>query len=274
MDLGFLILSRVILLSGERVAFHGLGRRANSLAVTMAAYGGAAAVLWTVTLLTGPVHWVGAAFWPGAVYAASFTLYTAALSAGPVGVVSGFANLTVPMLFFWDPRWDGLSLAALALFLAGSVALLPAPTRLTRPVAWMILSGVALAAGRLIDRGNLSFVSLPYAASLYTAVMLWLVIPATAYGAWVPAWKLVRGRPGWMAGASIFNALSYVTALELLRLVTPAVVEAVSSTAGLGATLVGSLWFREGRVVQKTLAAGLMAVATVLMLFSQWGGIR
>lgn len=273
LDLWSLILLRLGTLTGERVSFHGLGRGQNALATTVVAYGGAAVALWAACLIFGQFHWVGAAFWPGAIYAVSFALYTASLGEGPVGLVSGFANAAVVMLFMVQPRWDLLSLTGLGLFVLGSVLLLPRGGRLTRSVVWMLLSGVALVGGRLLDASHLPVLSLPYAASLFTAVLMWLVVPITAYGAWGDVGRLVVERRSWAAAASVFNAVSYLTVLELLRYISPTLVEAVSACAGVAAVAAGVIAFREGDAAKKVAAAVLMTIATLILIFSRAGAL-
>lgn len=260
---------RVGVLSGERVAFHGLGRGRGPLATTAVAYGGAAVLLWMAALWTGQAHWIGQAFWPGAVYAASFGLYTASLVRGPVSVVSGFANATVPMLFLLDPRWDAMSGFGMALFGGGAVLLLARRQRFSPAVLWMLLSGAALAAGRLMDVTHQSMAPLPYAASLFTSVVLWMLVPVTAYSQWPEVASIVRQRTAWVLLACTTNAVSYLTVLALLRRISPAMVEAVSAWAGVLATVAGVVIFREGGGRKKAIAAVLLTAGTVILLFSQ-----
>ena len=102
-----LIFLRIGALTGERVAFHGLGQDYTPLATTTIAYGGAAVLLWIISAATGHLEWIGSAFWPASVYAVSFVCYTAALALGPVGLVSGFALYPPPWLRRFRPvrRW-------------------------------------------------------------------------------------------------------------------------------------------------------------------------
>lgn len=266
-----LILVRLAALSGERLAFHGLGRNRDALATTTVAYGGAAVLLWAVSVAMGQGYWVGAAFWPGAIYAVSFALYTAALAKGPVSLVSAFANATVLILFLLAPHWDMRTLAAMGLFLIGAVMLIPRGQRPSRAVVWMLLSDVALVFGRLLDVGNQTVASMPYAASLFTAVTLWLAVPLTLYGHWGDVLDVVRTRGAWAIPAAGLNGLSYLTVLELLRQVPPALVEAVSAWAGVLATILGVIGFHEGGGKVKIAAATLMTAGTMILLFSQAG---
>lgn len=268
-----LILMRLGALSGERVLFHGLGRHRPALATTAVAYGGAALVLWGLCVAFGQARWVGAAFWPGAIYAFSFTTYTQSLALGPLGLVNGFANATVVMLFLISPVWGLLPLVGIAVFVVGSAFLIPHDRGLTPGVWWMLASGAALVAGRILDAGNLSGPSLPYAATLFSVVVMWLAVPLTAYGMWPAIGDLVRDRPAWAIGGACVNALSYLTVLELLRQITPTLVEAVSACAGVAATVAGVAVFREGGARRKIGAATLMTIGTMILLFSRPGGM-
>lgn len=273
MNLWEVVVLRVGLLSGERVAFHGLGRHRHPLATTVVAYGGATVILWALCGITGNARWIGAAFWPGAVYAVSYTLYTAALSKGPLSLVSGFANATVMMLFLTAPHWDMGTLTAMGLFVLGAVCLLPRPTSLSIAVLWMLLSDAALVAGRLLDARQPLVLSMPYAASLFTAVLGWLIIPVTAYGLWGRCLKLVQERPAWSLTAALLNGLSYLTVLSMLQKVSPTIVEAVSAWAGVVATVLGVVTFREGKATWTITGATLMTIGTVILLFSPHQGM-
>ncbi|NMP22849.1 hypothetical protein [Sulfobacillus harzensis] len=269
MGLWVLIGLRLGILSTERVAFHGLGRGQNALAVTAVAYGGAALFLWAACLFLGQFRWQGEAFWPGAIYAVSFFLYTASLSEGPVSLVSAFANATAVILFLVAPVFDGLALAGIVLFGVGAAMLVPWGEGVSRAVWWMLLSDAALALGRILDSGVHGVASLPYAASLFSSVVLWLLVPVTAYGRWGDVRDLIRSRPGWGTLAAGANGFSYLTVFELLRLMPATLVEAVSAWAGVLAAAVGAVWFREGGGIKKLSASALMTFGTVILLFSQ-----
>ncbi len=266
-----LILMRLAALSGERVAFHGLGRHRQALVTTQVAYGGAALLLWLWSFFAGQGRWVSQAIWPGAIYAVSFTAYTQALALGPVSLVNGFANATVVMLFLLSPIWSPLPILALSLFTAGGVMLLPRGGHLSRGVWWMLASGAALVAGRILDAGHQALPSLPYAATLFTVVVMWLAVPVTAYGLWPAIGALIGERPGWAMAAATLNAVSYLTVLELLRQISPTLVEAVSAWAGVVATIAGVIGFKEGGATRKVSAATLMTVGTMILLFSRPG---
>lgn len=270
-ELWLVVLLRLGVLTGERVAFHGLGREKNGLATTAVAYGGSAVVLWIAALWLEHGHWVGQAFWPGAVYAVSFALYTASLAAGPVSLVSAFANATTIILFFITPTTSLVAWFAVGLFALGSFLLMPLRERLAPAVLWMLLSDGALALGRLMDSHNTGLASFSYAASLFTSVGLWLIIPLTLYGLWGEIFALMRQRPHWSLAASVTNAVAYLTVLELLRHMPATLVEAISAWAGVFATIAGVWWFHESQARRKIGAATLMTIGTIILIFSQHG---
>ncbi len=263
------VLLRLSVLSGERLAFHGLGRDKSPLAVTAVAYGGAALFLWLAAAVLGEVRWQGEAFWPGSIYAVSFFLYTASLGEGPVSLVSAFANATAVILFLIQPVFDVWSLTGIGLFVLGALFLIPWGKKISRAVWWMLLSDGALALGRILDAGVHGVRSLPYAASLFSSVVLWLIVPICLYGTWGEIWALARTRPTWGTAAAGANGLSYLTVFELLRVMPATLVEAVSAWSGVLAAGLGAVWFHEGELVKKVLASALMTLGTVILLFSQ-----
>ena len=273
-SLWLLMALRVGVLAGERVAFHGLGRGRRALPTALIAYGGAGAWLWIACLVMHHVEWVNGAILPGVVYALSFFCYTKALAQGPVGLVSAFANASVVMMFFIFPRWNAGSLFAMVFFIGGAWLILWGEFRASSAVLWMLCSDGALVAGRMLDLKGLPAVSLPYAATLFTVVALWLAIPALVGGEWPRARQLLGERPGWSFFASGCNGLSYLTVLELLRYVSPTLVEVVSAWAGVAATLAGVAVFGEAGAKRKVAAATLMTLATVMLISSQGGKMQ
>lgn len=270
MNLWALVGLRIGALSLERVAFHGLGRKADVLAATVVAYGGAAFWLWLFALMRGQAHWVGEGFWAGGIYAASFFLYTAALAKGPVSVVSSFANVTVVFLFVAQPRWDAGTLAGLGVFLAGAAFLVSWDVPLSSSVGWMIASGFLLALGRLIDLRQAGLFSVSYAASLFTSVVVWLAVPMTLRRGWRRVLDLGRQRTAWSVLASAANAVAYLTVLALLPVLKPHLVEAVSSWAAVAATVISVLFMGERGASRKIAGAALMTLGTTaLLLFSR-----
>lgn len=273
MWLWIIVTVRLLVLTSERITFHGLGRGRSAIATTAVAYGGATVVLWIFAFLFGQGFWLGQAFWPGAVYAVSFMLYTASLSQGPVSVVSAFANAATIMLFLVHPTGSLLAWGFIALFAIGSLVMGGVGRGWNRSVWLMLLSDVLLVVGRLFDSHHTHLPPFAYAASLFTAVSLWLSVPLAMTRRFGDVKKLVKGRLTWAMAASLSNGLAYLTVFELLRRMPPSLVEAVSALAGVGATVAGVIWFHEKSPARKIVAASLMTLATVGLLYDHRQGI-
>ncbi len=271
----FWIIARLGLLSSERVAFHGLGHKQSSWSTMVVAYGGAALVLWLGALIMGSAHFIAAAFWPGSVYAVSFALYTIALSRGEVGQVSAWANATPVLLFLWNPTGTGWAWVAVAGFALGAVWLGGLRRgHIDASVVWMLLSDVVLVIGRLLDASHTGFNPIAYAASLYLVVTGWMLLTMFLLGQGRATIKLVQGRPLWSLFAAAANGGSYLTLFSLLKLMPVTLIEAVSALAGVGATVIGVLWFHEKGRRRKILASSMMTLATILLLYDHRGMLR
>lgn len=262
------VIIRIVALSGERLAVHGLGRGEDDLAVTLVSVGGAALCLWAGAVVLGQGHFTGSAFWPGAVYAVAFRLSTRALASGPVAAVSVWANAPVIWLYLLEPSGGGLALAGCGLFLIGGFWLLGGRRPPWGPVALMMGSGAFVVAGRLADVARLGLPPVAYAASLYTSVLFWLTVTGTT-SAWADGWRLARQKPGWAAAVGVSNAVSYLALLVLLGELSPFLVEGISALAGLGATVAGGWRFREAGRRRYTVAALVMTVGTLLLLYDR-----
>ncbi|PSR35332.1 MAG: hypothetical protein C7B46_01290 [Sulfobacillus benefaciens] len=268
------IITRLGLLSGERVAFHGLGKNRSALATMVVAYGGASIVLWLAAVVMGTARFVPATFWSGGVYALSFGLYTTALSKGEVGQVSAWANATPVLLFLWHPTgtiWAWLSVMG---FLGGALWLGGIGKRINRGVVLMLLSDLILVLGRLLDVGHVGIEPLAYAASLYLVVTLWMVLASILFGKMTSVWQLLRERPIWALASAVSNGGSYLTLFMLLGMMPVTLIEAVSALAGIGATVVGVFGFHERGRRRKIVAATVMTLATILLLYDHRGILR
>lgn len=269
------IIARLGLLSSERVAFHGLGQRASSWSTMVVAYGGATVVLWIGCLVIGSGHFVAASFWPGSVYAVSFALYTTALSRGEVGQVSAWANATPVLLFLWHPTGTGWAWVAVAGFALGAVWLGGIRRgHVDAAVIWMVLSDVVLVVGRLLDASHTAYNPIDYAASLYLVVTVWMLLAMVFLGQGQATLKLLRERPLWSLFAAAANGGSYLTLFSLLKIMPVTLIEAVSALAGVGATVIGVLWFHEKGRRRKILASTVMTLATILLLYDHRGLLR
>ncbi len=268
------IITRLGLLSGERVAFHGLGKNRSALATMVVAYGGASAVLWLVAAMMGSAKFVPATFWSGGIYALSFGLYTTALSRGEVGQVSAWANATPVLLFLWHPTGTIWAWVSVMGFLGGALWLGGIGKRFNRGVVLMLFSDVILVLGRLLDIGHVGLEPLAYAASLYLVVTGWMMLASIMFGNMPSVWKMLRERPIWAFAAAVSNGGSYLTLFMLLGMMPVTLIEAVSALAGIGATVVGVFGFHEHDRRRKIIATMVMTLATILLLYDHRGILR
>lgn len=264
--IGLLGLIRVVTLTSERIALHGLGRANRGALATMGiGFGGAAVVLWFMSFLEGQPVWMPSTLWSGFIYALAFGFYTASLAKGPLGVVSPWSNATVVILWCVEPSSHLASWAGVALFAIGAGLL--TSKGLTTPVIWMLLSDVLLASARFIDVNHVSQAPIAYAASLFTVITFWMFVPIILFGKLGEVWRLTRLEPGWSFIAATSNAGAYITLFILLRWIHPAAVEAISALASGVATLSGILFFRETQGKRKVISAVLMTAGSILLLY-------
>jgi drug/metabolite transporter (DMT)-like permease len=263
-----LVLLRIVALAGERVVFHALGKGQRSALPTMCvAFGGAAIILWLFAMATHQVTWVGLTIWIGAVYAGAFGLYTKALAMGPVSTVSAWTNLTIVLLWFIQPTGGVVSTIGIVVFTGGAWLLLS--RQVTRAVWLMVCSDILFIAARLLDASHTHIPTFSYAASLYTSISLWMVVPVLATAQTRAVVNLVIRKPIISLAAAVSNGVAYVTLFALLHWMTPALVESISSLAGFAATLAGIWVFHEEQGMRKISASLLMTIGVLMLLFSQ-----
>lgn len=264
--IGLLSLIRVVTLSTERIALHRLGQaRHGTLATMGVGFGGAAIVLWGLTFALGDAHWVPSTVFAGGVYAVAFGLYTTALVRGPVSVVSPWSNATVVLLWLFHPVDNATSIAGLFLFAIGAALL--TTKHMSTAILWMILSDILLASARFIDVGHLGESTLAYAASLFTVIGLWMLIPLIVQRRTSSLAKLVRVEPGWSFIAASSNAAAYLALFCLLHFLHPAAVESISVFASGITTLVGILVFHERQNRMKLISASLMTAGAIFLIY-------
>lgn len=275
MWLGLLMGIRLGLLSGERTVFHQLGKGVNPLSTMLLAYGGAALMLWAAAWPVGQLRWEPASMASALIYAASFGCYTVSLTKGPVSTVSAWSNAVVIMIFLLQPVPSVLAWLGVGVFGMGMWMLLTVGDRvLSSGVIWMLLADLFLVVGRFWDAGHGGVVPLSYAASLMTGVT---VVMGLCYLLFLPlpsVMTVLKARWTWALLAAGFNAGSYLTLVVLIGALSPFVVEAVSSMAGVGATLLGVFFLGEssnGR--RKIEAAALMTLGAIGVLSDHLGWI-
>ena len=159
------------------------------------AFWGAALILWVMAIFLGQAHWIGETMGIGAVYAISFGLYTAALAIGPVGAVSPWANASTIMLWVLNPTGGLASVVGILLFTCGAWILVT--TKISRSVIMMLFSDVFLVIARNLDASNIHYPIFAYAASLFTAISIWMSIPIIFYKQVKNVFLLAHERPIW-----------------------------------------------------------------------------
>lgn len=270
MTIGLLILFRIVTLSSERVAFHGLAQGETGALPTMGiAFWGAALLLWIVAFAEGQVFFIGPTVWTGSVYALAFGLYTASLAEGPVGSVSSWTNATILLLWLIQPTGGVASIGGIVLFSYGAWLLVS--RKLTRAVVMMLLSDVLYVIARLLDTAHTHFPLFAYAASLFTWISLWMSVPIVSSGQTLAVLRLAKERPGWSIAAASTNAATYLALFALIHWLPTALVEAVSALAGFASTLAGIIIFHESQGKRKVAASSLMTVGVLVLLFDHYG---
>lgn len=263
---------RILTLSVERLALHELGKsRYGTLATMGVGFGGAAVVLWGLAFTQmgrGVPVWIPSAVWTGALYALAFAFYTASLVKGPLSVVSPWSNATVILLWLFHPAPDWLAWISLILFAAGAYIL--TNHEMTYPVIWMLVSDVLLALARLMDVHHVHQSAIAYSASIFTMIGLWMLVPIVVMGKAPSLIRMIHEEPGWSFVAASSNAAAYMALFVLLRWVHPAAVEAISAVGSSVAAILGVWFYHERHARRKVASAGLMAIGTVLLLYSQY----
>ncbi|MCL5063917.1 MAG: hypothetical protein M1600_02360 [Firmicutes bacterium] len=267
MGLFWTVVCRVGSLTGERLFFHFLGEKKNGLVTTMVAFGGAACLLWMAAAGSGHLRWVSAAFFPSLIYAAHFVLYVTAFSEGDVAAVSPWTNLTVLLLYLWNPFGGWLAGIGLTCFvIAMGLGVERGESRNFRPVLLMVAACLVLAVGRQADVGQPPTYPLAYAASLFTCISLWVAVMILCLAQERAVVALVRERPLWSLLSAITNAASYLTLVLLIHRLPLAALEALGSIAALLATAIGVVWLLERPGKRKMVASWLMSAGAAALL--------
>lgn len=265
MTLFIFAMIRIATLTSERVAFNKLGRAGGGSLSTMGiGFGGAAIILWVVAVCQGTVTWQHSTWWTGAIYALAFGCYTVSIVRGKLSIVSQWSNATVVLLWLLHPEWNLISLLGISLFSFG--ALLLVRVDLSKPVLLMIASDILLACARYIDVQHANEAVVPYSASLFTVISVWMFAMVAMRGKLWLTIQMVRRRPAWSFIAASSNAAAYACLLWMLRFLHPAAVEAISALASATTWLCGVLLLHEGASLRKIISSSAMLVGSVLLL--------
>lgn len=260
-------LIRIMTLTCERVALNRLGQAGKGALATMGVgFGGAAVVLWMMSILYGEDVLLDSTLWTGALYAVGFGFYTASFARGPIGLVSPWSNATVVLLWLYHPMTDFTAWIGLIIF--GIGALILTHRQMTYPVIWMLISSVLLASARIVDIHHVASSPIAYATGVFTAISLWMLVPIIATGNVKSLIHLTVREPGWSFIASTSNAGAYLSLFILLQWLHPATVEALSAFASSLTTFVGVFWFHETHAKRKIISSLFVTTGTILLLFS------
>lgn len=267
MIVAFLAGLRILTLTVERVSLNRLGQSGyGSLATMGVGFGGAAVVLVLMSFFDETPIPFTTTFWTGALYALAFGLYTAAFVKGPIGLVSPWSNATVVLLWMYHPlesvgAWSGLSLFAVGV-------LILTHRQFNRAVIMMLASDVVLALARVMDVQHSEHAPVAYAAGMFIAISLWMLIPVIISGQHKTILPLIRRQPGWSFVAATSNAAAYLSVFTLLKWLHPAIVEAFSALASSLATFVGVFFYHEKQGTRKIISSILVTCGTILLLFA------
>lgn len=258
---------RILTLTVERVSLNRLGKSGHGALATMAiGFGGAAIILVFMSLFDGIPIPFAATFWTGALYALAFGLYTASFVKGPIGLVSPWSNATVVLLWIYRPIDSTEAWWGLLLFAVGVLIL--THRQFGRAVVMMLASDAVLAVARLMDVSNNDHAPIAYAAGVFMAISVWMLIPLFVSRQYKHVFALSRLQPGWAVVAATSNAAAYLSVFTLLKWLHPAVVEAFSALASSLVTFVGVFAFHEKHGLRKLLSSILVTAGTILLLLA------
>jgi hypothetical protein len=267
------VLLRVAALAGERVGLNRVGTPSKPTAGAALAYATAAAWLWMMVLVVGPVRWEPSAVAPALLYAVSFGLYAWALALGPLSVVAPWPAATALMLWIAHPEGGWVAFAGVGALVAGAVLTAgQQPRRHVGPILVMLVSDAVLAMARGWDAVRAAGPILPYAATVYTVVAVLLVAAASLTASGPAAWAVARQRPWSVALAGVSNGVAYLTVLALLVHWPPYLVEALSAVAGVVASAAGMVWLGEERSVSRMAGAVAVGVGAALLVRARMAG--
>lgn len=265
---GVLSLIRILTLSIERISIHQLGRKSlGSLPTMCIGFGGASILLWIMTLCFSNPQWILSTVWSGMIYALAFGMYTAALTKGPLSIVSPWSNITVILLWLFHPTNDLVSWIGFILFSLG--VLLMIQMHMNRAILFMIGGSICLAIARVIDVQHLGISPLDYGASQFTVISFWMMIPLLLQKKFMHTIRVIRIEPQWSFIAASSNAAAYLTLFLLLHWLHPATVEAISTLASGTALVAGVYFFQEKPKPKEILSSILMILGTLILLWNE-----
>jgi drug/metabolite transporter (DMT)-like permease len=197
--------------------------------------------------------------------AAAFSL------AYPIARGLGVALVPILALVFLDERLSMLGGAGVGLVVLG-IAILQTPGRdrtairlraVGPAIAWPVITGMTIAGYSLVDKAGVARMHpVPYIALMGLGVTALLLPAVVRSGALAAEWR-ANWRP--ILAASTMTLTSYLLVLFAFRLSKVGYVVAARELSIVLSTIVGTLWFGEGKLGPR-LAGALVVLAGVLCI--------
>jgi drug/metabolite transporter (DMT)-like permease len=196
----------------------------------------------------------------------------------PVSRGLGVALVPVLAVVFFDERPSALGGLGVALVVAGIVALhlvgrsstreSGAPRTIGPGVWWAVVTGLTIAGYSLVDKGGVARMHpLPYIQLLFLgmSVLLLPVVltdPNPLRREWTANWRTILP-------AAVMTMGAYLLVLFALQLSKAAYVVATREVSIVLSALIGSLWFREGRLLGRLAGAAVVLAGVVCVALAR-----
>jgi drug/metabolite transporter (DMT)-like permease len=196
----------------------------------------------------------------------------------PVSRGLGVALVPVLAVVFFDERPSALGGLGVALVVAGIVALHLVGRSSTREsgarrtmgpgVWWAVATGLTIAGYSLVDKGGVARMHpLPYIQLLFLgmSVLLLPVVladPNPLRREWTANWRTILP-------AAVMTMGAYLLVLFALQLSKAAYVVATREVSIVLSALIGSLWFREGRLLGRLAGAAVVLAGVVCVALAR-----
>jgi drug/metabolite transporter (DMT)-like permease len=196
----------------------------------------------------------------------------------PVSRGLGVALVPVLAVVFFDERPSALGGLGVALVVAGIVALhlvgrsstreSGAPRTIGPGVWWAVATGLTIAGYSLVDKGGVARMHpLPYIQLLFLgmSVLLLPVVltdPNPLRREWTANWRTILP-------AAVMTMGAYLLVLFALQLSKAAYVVATREVSIVLSALIGSLWFREGRLLGRLAGAAVVLAGVVCVALAR-----
>jgi drug/metabolite transporter (DMT)-like permease len=193
-------------------------------------------------------------------------------------VARGLGVALVPMiaLVVFDERPSPLGAVGIGLVVAGIVGLhrtarYPEPFRRARMGAgtwWALATGLTTAAYSLVDKAGVGRIHpLPYITLMFLGMSLTLLPLVLAEAEalrreWRANWRAI-------AAGSVMMLVAYLLVLFAFRLSKAGYVVAARETSIVLSALIGTLWFREGRLLTRLAGAAVVLSGVVCVALAR-----